>query len=98
MKIVGGDVDVHSDDFKSNYDLMMAKNAELDEIVAKTIDVGQRQREIAAKRGKLLPRERINAVLDRGSPFLEVGQLSGYDYIKGIEASVPSGNVVAGIG
>ena len=40
MKIVGRDVDVHSDDFKSNYEQMMAKNAELDEIVAKTMDVG----------------------------------------------------------
>ena len=76
---------------------MMAKNAELDEIVAKTLDVGQRQREVAAKRGKLLPRERINAVVDKGSPFLEVAQLAGYDCIKE-ERSVPSGNIVAGIG
>jgi len=42
MRIVGGDVDVHSNDFRANYDLMMAKNAELDDIVAKTLDVGQR--------------------------------------------------------
>lgn len=44
-----------------------------------------------------MPRERINSVLDKGSPFLEIGQLAGYESNK-VEASVPSGNVVAGVG
>lgn len=52
---------------------MSALNEELDAVVAKTMDVGQRQRDLSAKRDKLLPRERINAVLDPGSPFLEIG-------------------------
>lgn len=98
MKVVGSEVDTSSADFRENYEMMMAKNAELDEIVAQTVDVGQRQRDISAKRNKFLPRERINNILDKGSPFLEIGQLAGYDAIKGIEASVPSGNVVAGVG
>ena len=33
MKVVGAEVDTSSADFKDNYELMMAKNAELDEIV-----------------------------------------------------------------
>jgi len=37
------------------------------------MDVGQKMRDLSIKRDKLLPRERINAVLDKGSPFLEVG-------------------------
>jgi 3-methylcrotonyl-CoA carboxylase beta subunit len=44
-----------------------------------------------------LPRERINSVLDPGSPFIEIGQLAGYDYMNESE-SVPSGNIIAGIG
>lgn len=76
---------------------MQALNRTLDEITASTLDVGQRQREITKKRDKLIPRERINAVLDKGSPFLEIGQLAGYDYLKP-EESVPSGNIIAGIG
>jgi 3-methylcrotonyl-CoA carboxylase beta subunit len=44
-----------------------------------------------------VPRERINAILDPGSPFLEIGQLAGYDYLDESE-SVPSGNIIAGIG
>ena len=75
----------------------MNVNAQLDEIVAQQMDVGQRQREIAVKRAKFIPRERINSVLDKGTPFLEIGQLAGYESNK-IEASVPSGNVIAGVG
>ena len=61
------------------------------------MDVGQKMRDLSIKRDKLLPRERINAVLDKGTPFLEIGQLAGYDYMDD-ENSVPSGNIIAGIG
>jgi acetyl-CoA carboxylase carboxyltransferase component len=37
-------------------------------------------------------RERINGIVDRGSPFLEIAQLAGEDI------GVPSGNIVCGIG
>ena len=48
------------------------------------------------ERGKLLPRERIAAVLDPGSPFLELSQLAGKGlYVK---EEVPAGGVVTGIG
>lgn len=47
-------------------------------------------------RNKLLPRERIAAVLDPGSPFLELSQLAG----KGLygKDEVPAGGIVTGIG
>jgi 3-methylcrotonyl-CoA carboxylase beta subunit len=76
---------------------MLALNEELDAITSRTMDVGQKMREVAQKRDKLLPRERINAVLDKGSPFLEIGQLAGYDPSDD-ENNVPSGNIIAGIG
>tara|TARA_B110000305_G_C18812323_1_gene347559 strand:+ start:278 stop:523 length:246 start_codon:yes stop_codon:yes gene_type:complete len=76
---------------------MMALNERLDEISAQMLDVGDRQRATAIKRDKCLPRERINSIIDEGSPFLEIGQLAGYDYLNEGE-SVPSGNIVAGIG
>ena len=60
MKIVGGDVDTFSADYQENYEKMQLLNSELDGIVSKTLDVGQRQRELSSKRDKLLPRERIN--------------------------------------
>jgi 3-methylcrotonyl-CoA carboxylase beta subunit len=51
------------------------------------------QRHLA--RGKLLARQRINELLDPGSPFLEVGQLAAHQ-VYGEE--VPAAGVVAGIG
>ncbi|CAL5220640.1 g2684 [Coccomyxa viridis] len=48
------------------------------------------------KRKKLPPRERIAALLDPGSPFLELSQLAGCN-LYGKE-DVPSGGIVTGIG
>ncbi|GLI69067.1 hypothetical protein VaNZ11_013611, partial [Volvox africanus] len=47
-------------------------------------------------RGKMLPRERIDALLDEGSPFLELSPLAGRG-LYGHE-DVPSGGIVTGIG
>ncbi|KAL0041172.1 hypothetical protein WJX77_007585 [Trebouxia sp. C0004] len=47
-------------------------------------------------RGKLMPRDRISALLDPGSPFLELSQLAGHQ-LYGKE-EVPSGGLVTGIG
>ena len=55
-------------------------------------------------RGKMLPRERIDALVDPGTPFLELSPLAGmYDWGEGErpggeEDNVPSGGVVTGIG
>ena len=47
------------------------------------------------ERGKLLPRERVERLLDPGSPFLEIGQLAACDMYKG---EVPGAGLIAGIG
>ncbi|MBX3095464.1 MAG: hypothetical protein KF812_01245 [Fimbriimonadaceae bacterium] len=47
------------------------------------------------ERGKLLARERIDAVLDPGSPFLEVAPFAAWEMYGG---DAPSAGVVAGIG
>src|SRR5690606_11837781 len=46
-------------------------------------------------RGKLLPRERLAALLDVGSPFLEVGQFAAWDMY---ENEVASAGLIAGGG
>ncbi|XP_061356287.1 methylcrotonoyl-CoA carboxylase beta chain, mitochondrial [Gastrolobium bilobum] len=46
-------------------------------------------------RNKLLPRERIDRLLDPGSSFLELSQLAGHDLY---EDPLPSGGIVTGIG
>jgi 3-methylcrotonyl-CoA carboxylase beta subunit len=46
-------------------------------------------------RGKLLPRQRIDALLDEGTPFLELSQLAAYGMYGSV---VPSAGIVTGIG
>ncbi|MFV9423726.1 carboxyl transferase domain-containing protein [Microbacterium sp. S1037] len=52
-------------------------------------------RERHTARGKMLARDRIDALLDVGSPFLEVAPLAAYGMYGG---DCPAGGVVAGIG
>ena len=46
-------------------------------------------------RGKLLPRERIDQLIDVGTAFLEIGQLAAYNVY---EDDVPAAGVIAGVG
>ncbi len=55
----------------------------------------EKHRERHVSRGKLLPRERVERLLDPGSPFLEIGQLAACDMYKG---EVPGAGMIAGIG
>lgn len=57
---------------------------------------GQKARERHMSKGKLLPRERINTLLDKNSPFLEFSQLAGYELYDREE--VPAGGIITGIG
>src|SRR5215218_1589289 len=45
--------------------------------------------------GKLLPRERLQQLLDPGSPFLEFSQLAAYQVYKD---EVPAAGIITGIG
>ena len=46
-------------------------------------------------RNKLLPRDRIDSLLDPGSAFLEFSQLAGFQLYKD---DVPAGGIITGIG
>src|SRR4051812_36497513 len=46
-------------------------------------------------RGKLLPRDRVERLLDPGSPLLEIGQLAACDMYEG---EVPGAGMIAGVG
>ena len=55
----------------------------------------KKRRSATCSRGKLLPRDRINALIDPDTPFLEIGQLAAWEVY---EDYVPCAGVVAGIG
>jgi len=56
---------------------------------------GQRASRRHVERGKLLPRERVERVLDRGSPFLELSPLAAHGLY---DDAAPAAGLVAGIG
>ena len=57
---------------------------------------GERAREKHLGRGKLLPRDRIDTLVDPGSPFLEIGQLAGFEMYG--NDNVAAGGLITGIG
>ncbi|WP_024303425.1 carboxyl transferase domain-containing protein [Pseudogulbenkiania sp. MAI-1] len=85
-----------SAEFQANADKMRALVADLKDKVAKAaLGGGDAARAKHTARGKLLPRERIDLLLDPGAPFLELSQLAAFGmYHDG----APGAGVVAGIG
>jgi len=56
---------------------------------------GKRSRDRHLSRGKLLPRDRVLALLDAGSPFLELSQFAAH---KVYPDNVPAAGIITGIG
>ncbi len=76
---------------------MKAVVGDLRSVVSTVIEGGgQKAIERHVAKGKLLPRERIEHLLDNESAFLELSQLAGYQ-LYGNE-DVPAGGIVSGIG
>ena len=82
--------------FQANAAHNRALAADLRARVARAAAGGpEKSRERHAARGKLLPRERVERLLDPGSPFLEIGQLAATG-LYGDE--VPGAGLIAGVG
>ncbi|KAG1061788.1 hypothetical protein G6F42_027586 [Rhizopus arrhizus] len=56
---------------------------------------GEAARKRHLSRKKMLPRDRINRLLDPNSPFLELSALAGHNLY---EDDVPAGSIITGIG
>ena len=86
----------HSDDFVANDASQRALVSELRERLERVGRGGsQASRNRHSARGKLLPRDRIDYLLDRGSPFLEVGALAAYGMY---DDESPGAGIITGIG
>jgi 3-methylcrotonyl-CoA carboxylase beta subunit len=96
MPAIRSRLDTASPAFQANADHLRALTAELRERAARVEQGGgpEAQKKQSA-RGKLLPRERIRALLDPGSPFLEFSQLAATG-MYGDDA--PSAGIITGIG
>lgn len=97
MATIGSSVDTNSSVYQESYERMKALVTELKERAEKIrLGGGEKARSLHTSRGKLLPRERIDRLIDPGSPFLEFSQFAGYELYGNEE--VPAGGVITGIG
>jgi len=96
MDVIETQIDTRSEQFRANQTRLTALVADLRERIAQVKRGGgeravQRQRE----QGKLPVRERIDRLLDPGSPFLELSPLAAWDLY---DNDAPAAGIVTGIG
>ncbi|MBL7499226.1 acyl-CoA carboxylase subunit beta [Frankia sp. CNm7] len=92
-------LDTGAERYRANRAAQLAVLAELEAELDKARDGGgARYRERHHRRGRLLARERIELLVDRDSPFLELSALAGWGSEFAVGASVVTGiGVVAGV-
>jgi 3-methylcrotonyl-CoA carboxylase beta subunit len=89
-------VNPNSDDYKANYEHNCALVERLAERQAKAREGGsERARNRHVERGKLLPRERVELLVDPNTPFLELSTLAAYDMY---DNETPGAGSIVGIG
>ena len=85
-----------SAEFKANLSAMQDLVSKLKKTITDIAQGGgEKARARHLKHGKLLPRERLQKLLDPGSPFLELSQLAAYEVY---EDNVPAAGIITGIG
>lgn len=96
MPVLSSRLSSASESYASNFTHMEAQVSDLrDKISHAQQGGGERYQQRHLARGKLLPRQRINALLDPGSPFLEFSQLAALDVYQD---EVPCAGIITGIG
>ena len=96
MPLIQSQLDPRSAEFRANAERMRALVADLREKVARIAQGGDEEaRAKHLARGKLLPRVRVERLLDPGSPFLEIGQLAAFGMYGG---EAPGAGIICGIG
>ncbi|MFK8020506.1 MAG: carboxyl transferase domain-containing protein [Pseudomonadales bacterium] len=89
-------LNTRSAEFLANSETMQALVSDLNEKMQNiTKGGGEKYQQRHKDRGKLLPRERIDALIDPGSPFLELSQLAAY---KVYDDEVNAAGIIAGVG
>jgi acetyl-CoA carboxylase carboxyltransferase component len=96
MAVIETQVDPDSEEYRLNLEQMDALEAELRSHLDKLKEGGGAE-SVARHRaqGKLLPRERVDRILDPGSPFLEIGALAAHGLYDG---QAPGAGMVTGVG
>lgn len=96
MATLDSNLNTRSEDYQANVAAMQLMVDDLKKQVAHiALGGGDAAREKHIARGKLLPRDRVQLLLDPGTPFLEFSQLAAFDLY---DNQAPSAGVITGIG
>jgi 3-methylcrotonyl-CoA carboxylase beta subunit len=96
VSVIESRVNRTSDEFAANAAANRGLAVELRELIDKVRAGGSASARAQHEgRGKMLVRDRIDRLIDPGSPFLEIGQLAGHELY---DDWIPAGGIVAGIG
>ncbi|MCA9929427.1 MAG: acyl-CoA carboxylase subunit beta, partial [Anaerolineales bacterium] len=95
MNTLESTINTRSDEYKANRAAMHTLVDDLNEKLAQGRAGNPRGAEKMKQRGKLLPRERVERLLDPGTPFLELCPLAAYDMYNNETIGASS---IAGIG
>jgi 3-methylcrotonyl-CoA carboxylase beta subunit len=94
--VLGTTLNPNSPETRARADHNRALAEELRAKVAEaSLGGNEKSRERHVSRGKLLPRDRVERLLDPGSPFLEIGQLAANGMYEG---DVHGASLICGIG
>ncbi|KAL3600466.1 hypothetical protein FPOAC2_04707 [Fusarium poae] len=90
-------VDTSSEEFKENEKQMSEVMSRMQELARKIQKGGSdKARQKHIERKKMLPRDRVTALIDPGTTFMELSPMAGYDLYP--EAEVPAGGIITGVG
>ncbi len=96
MDVIETKIDTSSDEYRRTYDSMVARVAELKEELRKARDDrSQKARDRLAAQGKMPMREKLERLLDKNTPFLEIAPLAARGMYDG---TIHGGGLVSGIG
>lgn len=98
MPILDTQLDPQSQAYAENRQAMLAGIEQIRQLERKLLDKAAEAKPKFDKRGQLLPRERLNLLLDPGAPFLELASLAGYKLHDDKDGSQAGGGLIAGIG
>jgi 3-methylcrotonyl-CoA carboxylase beta subunit len=96
VAVINSNINAASSEFRANRTAMRALVAELEQRRAAAAEGGPaRARERHLARGKLLPRERVMALIDPGAPFLEMSPLAAWGMY---DDEIHAAGIITGIG
>ncbi|MAL97552.1 acyl-CoA carboxylase subunit beta [Hydrocarboniclastica marina] len=98
MQPIETQLDPLSDLFKDNADAMLSHIESFRTVEKRVLEKTEEARERFHSKGRLLPRERLNRLIDPGSDFLELGSLAGYRMHDDKDGSQAGGGLIGGIG